>query len=157
MHIKGRRQPMRQSNSGVARKAVLYSRVSSKEQELGYSITAQQELLRPYGAERQLTIEEFSDVETAKTVGRPGFSTMLDYLRKHRDCRVVLVEKTDRLYRNLKDSVSLDELDLEIHFVKQNFILNKESSSAEKFMHGLNVLMAKNYIDNLSEEVKKGV
>jgi len=146
-----------ESGSGVARKAVLYARVSSKEQELGYSIAAQQELLRRYGSEQNLTIEEFSDVETAKTVGRPGFNAMLSYLGRHRDCRVVLVEKTDRLYRNFRDVVTLDEADLEIHFVKQNSILTKESRSSEKFMHGLNVLMAKNYIDNLSEEVKKGV
>ena len=82
---------------------------------------------------------------------------MLAYLRKHRDCRVLLVEKTDRLYRNFRDMVTLDDSDLEIHFVKQNSILTKESRSSEKFMHGLSVLMAKNYIDNLSEEVKKGV
>ena len=50
------------------RLAVLYARVSSKEQELGYSILAQQELLRSYGAKLHLTIESFSDVETAKTV-----------------------------------------------------------------------------------------
>ena len=143
--------------NGLARKAVLYARVSSKEQELGYSIAAQQELLRRNGSEQNLSIEEFSDVETAKTVGRPGFNAMLSYLRKHPDCRVVLVEKTDRLYRNFRDMVTLDELDLEIHFVKQNSILTKESRSSEKFMHGLSVLMAKNYIDNLSEEVKKGV
>ena len=157
MQIKGRKQPMTDSKSGVARRAVLYSRVSSKEQELGYSISAQEGLLRPYGADLNLTIEEFSDVETAKAVGRPGFNAMLSYFKKHRDCRVLLVEKTDRLYRNFRDMVTLDELDLEIHFVKQNSILTKESRSSEKFMHGLSVLMAKNYIDNLSEEVKKGV
>src|ERR1043166_5822772 len=139
------------------RKAVLYARVSSKDQELGYSIAAQQDLLRGYGSLQSLSVEVFSDVETAKTVGRPGFNAMLAYLRKHSDCRVVLVEKTDRLYRNLRDVVTLDEMDLEIHFVKQNSILTKESRSSDKFMHGLNVLMAKNYIDNLSEEVKKGV
>src|SRR5215831_3775138 len=27
----------------------------------------------------------------------------------------------------------------------------------DKFMHGIQVLMAKNYVDNLSEEVKKGM
>src|SRR5207247_10502323 len=36
-------------------------------------------------------------------------------------------------------------------------ILTKESRSSEKCIHGINVLMAKNYIDNLSEEVKKGL
>jgi DNA invertase Pin-like site-specific DNA recombinase len=114
-------------------------------------------LLRRRGAELTLKLEEFCDVETAKSVGRPGFNAMLSYLDQHRDCRVLLVEKTDRLYRNLIDYVTLDELDLEIHFVRENFILTKESRSSEKFMHGIQVLMAKNYIDNLSEEVKKGV
>jgi DNA invertase Pin-like site-specific DNA recombinase len=157
MQIQGSEQSVADPRSAVGRKAVLYARVSSKEQDLGYSIAAQQALLRRYGSELKLAIEEFSDIETAKTVGRPGFNAMLSYLGKPRDCRVVLVEKTDRLYRNLKDWVTLDETDLEVHFVKENVILTKESRSSEKFMHGLNVLMAKNYIDNLSEEVKKGV
>lgn len=124
---------------------------------MGYSIAAQQELLRRYGCEWNLTIEEFTDVETAKTVGRPGFNAMVSYLTKHTDCRVLLVEKTDRLYRNLKDYVTIDDLDLEIHLVKENSIVTKESRSSEKFMHGIRILMAKNYIDNLSEEVKKGL
>jgi site-specific DNA recombinase len=72
-------------------------------------------------------------------------------------CCILLVEKTDRLYRNLKDWVTLDELDLEIHFVKENVILSHDSRSSEKFMHGIKVLMAKNYIDNLSEETRKGL
>jgi len=72
---------------------------------------------------------------------------MLEYLKKHRaTCRAILVEKTDRLYRNLKDWVTLDDLDLEIHLVKEGVILSRESRSSEKFMHGIKVLMAKNYI-----------
>jgi site-specific DNA recombinase len=51
----------------------------------------------------------------------------------------------------------VDELDVEIHFVKENVILSQSSRSSEKFMHGIKVLMAKNYIDNLSEETKKGM
>ena len=82
---------------------------------------------------------------------------MVSYLRKRPDCRVLLVEKTDRLYRNLKDYLTIEELQVEIHLVKENVILTKESRSSEKFIHGINVLMAKNYIDNLSEEVKKGL
>ena len=138
--------------------AVLYARVSSKEQEQGYSIPAQQELLRPYAAQRSIPIDqEFLDVETAKTTGRPGFTAMISYLKQHSDCRVLLVEKTDRLYRNFRDYLTIDELDLEIHLVKENVILTKDSRSSEKFMHGIKVLMAKNYIDNLSEEVRKGL
>ena len=45
---------------------------------------------------------------------------------------------------------------LEVHFVKGNVILSLQSRSSEKFLHGIKVLMAKNYIDKLSEEVRKG-
>ena len=102
--------------------------------------------------------QEFVDVETAKQAGRTAFGQMVDYLSRHRKtCRSVLVEKTDRLYRNLRDYVTLDELNLEVHFVKENFVLSDGSRSAEKFMHGIKVLMAKNYVDNLSEEASKGM
>jgi len=153
-HVASNDLPLRRPSK---RKAVLYARVSSKEQELGYSIAAQEELLRRYGAERNLSVEEFSDVETAKTVGRPGFAAMVLYFGKQPDCSILLAEKTDRLYRNLRDFVTIDELGVEIHLVKETRILTRESRSSDKFMHGINVLMAKNYIDNLSEEVKKGV
>ena len=113
--------------------------------------------MRRRASELALKAEEFSDVETAKTTGRPGFDAMVSYLRRHPQCRVLLVEKTDRLYRNLKDYVTIEDLDVELHLVKENSIHSKQSRSSEKFMHGIQVLMAKNYIDNLSEEVKKGV
>jgi len=139
--------------------AVLYARVSSKDQEReGFSIPSQLQLLRGYGTNRDLSVlQEFVDVETAKQAGRAGFGEMLAFLRKNRTCRILLVEKTDRLYRNLKDWVTLDELDLEIHLVKENIVISQDSRSSEKFMHGIKVLMAKNYIDNLSEETKKGM
>lgn len=143
----------------MARQSVLYARVCSKDQEReGFSIPAQLQLLRGYAASRDLTVvKEFVDVETAKQADRTGFGEMLAFLRKDKACRILLVEKTDRLYRNLKDWVTLDELDLEIHLVKENIVISQDSRSSEKFMHGIKVLMAKNYIDNLSEETKKGM
>jgi DNA invertase Pin-like site-specific DNA recombinase len=51
----------------------------------------------------------------------------------------------------------VDELDVEMHFPKEGVVLSRESRSSEKFMHGIKVLMAKNYIDNLSEEARKGM
>jgi site-specific DNA recombinase len=138
--------------------AVIYARVSSKEQEKeGYSIPAQLKLLKDYAAAEGFTVaQEYVDVETAKQTGRGAFGEMVTWLRAHPDVRVILVEKTDRLYRNLKDWVTIDELDAEIHFPKEGVVLSRESRSSEKFMHGIKVLMAKNYIDNLSEEARKG-
>jgi DNA invertase Pin-like site-specific DNA recombinase len=96
-------------------------------------------------------------VETAKSAGRAQFAEMLKFLRSHPDIRAILVEKTDRLYRNFKDYVTMEELDREIHLVKEGEILSKESRSYAKLVHAIKVVLAKNYIDNLSEEVKKGM
>ena len=141
------------------RQAVIYARVSSKEQEKeGFSIPAQLKLLREYAATQQFPVaQEYVDVETAKQTGRSAFGDMVAYLKAHPSIRVMLVEKTDRLYRNLKDWVTVDELEVEIHFPKEGVVLSRESRSSEKFMHGIKVLMAKNYIDNLSEEARKGM
>jgi site-specific DNA recombinase len=140
-------------------KAITYARVSSKEQEKeGFSIPAQQKLLQGYAETHAFQIvQEFVDIETAKQSGRTNFEEMLRFLKSHSSVRVILVEKTDRLYRNLKDWVQLDELDIEIHLVKEGVILSRDSRSSEKFVHGIKVLMAKNYIDNLSEEARKGM
>src|SRR5262245_47912330 len=139
--------------------AVLYARVSSKDQEReGFSIPAQLRLLREYARTHGLSIlREFIDVETAKQAGRAGFSEMLALLKTDPSCRTILVEKTDRLYRNIRDWITVDDLDVAVHFVKKGAVVSKTSRSSDKFMHGIKVLMAKNYVDNLSEEFKKGM
>jgi DNA invertase Pin-like site-specific DNA recombinase len=65
-------------------------------------------LLRDYaGAHGFDVLKEFTDVETAKAAGRTSFGEMIALLQKTKTCRTVLVEKTDRLYRNLKDWVTI--------------------------------------------------
>src|SRR5574344_480461 len=140
-------------------KAVIYARVSSKEQEReGFSIPAQLELLRAYAFRNNITvIKEFEDVETAKCTGRTKFNEMLKLLKSSKDCNTILVEKTERLSRNLPDYVKIDSLHLELHFVKEGCVLNDNSHSSEKFMHLIKVGMARQYIQNLGEEVRKGL
>jgi predicted site-specific integrase-resolvase len=96
------------------RQAVIYARVSSKEQEKeGFSIPAQLKLLKEYAAAQGFAVaQEYVDVETAKQTGRAAFGEMVAYLKAHPSVRAMLVEKTDRLYRNLKDWVTVDELDV---------------------------------------------
>lgn len=101
--------------------------------------------------------QEYVDVETAKATGRTAFGEMVEYLEAHLFIRALLVGKTNRPYRNLKDGVTVDERDVGMHFPKEGVVLSRESRSSEKFMHGIKVLMAKNYIDSLSEEARKGM
>jgi site-specific DNA recombinase len=143
----------------MTNRAVIYARVSSKDQEReGYSIPAQQKLLREYAQRNGFQIErEFVDVETAKAAGRKQFGEMVRFLKENPSCRILIVEKTDRLYRNFRDCVTLEDLDVEIHLPKEGQILSKESKSQAKLMHGIQVVIARNYIENLREEVRKGM
>lgn len=144
--------------------AVVYARVSSREQEReGYSIPAQRKLLAEYARTRGFqVIREFIDIESAKNPGRKEFGNMLRLLgTPDSNCRAVLVEKTDRLYRNRTDSLTFEEFiekhGVEIHLVKEGRIIGKNSRSQDKFMHDIHVAVARNYVENLREEVKKGM
>lgn len=143
--------------------AVVYARVSSKEQEVeGYSIPSQLKFLHEYATKNGYrVVKEFVDVETAKKAGRTQFNKMLEFLDERENVKHVLVEKTDRLLRNISDYALIDRLieqsDIKVHLVKESVILSRDSRSNEKFIFGIKALMAKNYIDNLSEESKKGM
>ena len=143
--------------------AVIYARVSSREQEReGYSIPAQLKLLHEYARQRGLkVVREFVDVESAKNPGRREFGNMLRFLEIDEQCRMVLVEKTDRLYRNRTDALRVEQLeqerDIEVHLVKESTVIGKDSRSQVRFTHDVHVAVAKFYSENLREEVKKGM
>ena len=149
----GERQEM------TPRTAVLYARVSSREQrEEGYSIEAQVKLLRAAASKDGIeVVREFIEVESAKAAGRKQFAEMVTFFKRNRLCRILLVEKTDRLYRNFRDAVTLEDLGIEIHLVKESEIISKNSKSQTKLMHDIRLAMARNYVENQSEEVKKGM
>jgi predicted site-specific integrase-resolvase len=85
---------MQQNGSTGRNNAVLYARVSSKDQEReGFSIPAQFELLRNDARERGMIIlQEFVESESARESGRTGFGEMLLFLKKNRG-------KVRRIYR----------------------------------------------------------
>lgn len=140
-------------------KAVAYVRVSSERQESeGFSIPAQKKLVQDYAKKKDFQIIKiFEESQSAKRSGRSEFEKMIVFMKKNK-ISILLAEKTDRLYRNIKDYTKLDfdESGIEIHLVKENEVLSSKSRSQQKFIHRIKVIMAQNYSDNLSEEVKKG-
>lgn len=108
-------------------KAVIYARVSSEEQKKeGFSIPAQLDLLRSFAKQHNIDIvKEFEEAETAKQAGRHQFNEMLKFLKKSKDVKTVLCEKTDRLYRNFKDYVDLDvdTTGYTVYLVKESVVL----------------------------------
>lgn len=139
--------------------AVIYTRVSSREQQQeGFSLGAQSKFLQEYAERNGFEITQaFEDVETAKTTGRKQFSEMVKWLERNRSCGTLLVEKTDRLYRNFRDAVTIEDLDIEVHFVKEGSAVSKDSRSQTRLIQGIHLVMARNYSENLREEVKKGM
>ena len=143
------------------RKAILVARVSSKDQERGFSLPAQVKLLREYAARIGVVIvKEFRFAESAKKQGRKHFDEVIQYLRDNPDVTVALFEKTDRMSRNLQDYVTVEELvearDIEIHLVKEGQILRKTTKSQDRLVQGIFALLARNYIQNMQEEIIKG-
>ena len=146
-------------------KAVLFARVSTREQaEEGYSLSAQEKLLIEYAGKKEFpVVKKFSVPESASgKQERKLFNQLLQYLSLHPEIKIVLCEKVDRISRNFKDGVRLDDWLTEdennqIHFVKQNLIIHKNARSNEKFMWDIFLAMARQYSNNLSEETRKGL
>lgn len=144
--------------------ALLLCRVSSKEQEeTGYSLPAQEKLVSDYCATKELkpARRPFSISESAGgQKQRKIFDEMIAYSLKH-NIKVIVCEKVDRLTRYLRDAVAINDWlnadpERQVHFVKENVVLSSTSKSNEKFIWNIKVSVAQYYIDNLSEEVKKG-
>jgi site-specific DNA recombinase len=144
-------------------KCIIYARVSSSAQEeSGYSLPAQEKLLKEYCIGKGLKVEKvFSVSESASgQKQRQVFGEMLDIL-KHKGVKIIICEKVDRLTRNLRDAVRVNEwinedAEREVHFAKENWVLNRDSKSNEKFIWNIRVSVSQYYTDNLSEEVRKG-
>lgn len=142
-------------------KCVIYARVSTREQEEeGYSIESQLKLLREYALKNGHEVcREFVEAQSAKAAGRKEFGEMAKFLSESKDVKMILVEKTDRLYRNFSDAVRLDieQQGIVIVLVKEGRVLSKDSRSNEIFMHDVHLSVAKYYINNLKEETSKGL
>jgi hypothetical protein len=48
-------------------------------------------------------------------------------------------------------------LDIEIHLPKDNQVISKSARSQDRLTHGFHILIARNYSENLREEVQKGM
>lgn len=151
------------TTQNIKNDAVIYCRVSSKEQEeTGYSLPAQEKLLTEYAQRKGLTIlKVFSVAESASGAKqRKVFEEMMAHMQK-KGIQILLCEKVDRLTRNLKEAVVANDWieandERQIHFVKQNLVIHKNAKSDEKFRWDIEIVLAKKFISNLSEEVKKG-
>lgn len=94
--------------------AVAYTRVSSKEQELGYSLETQRKAIEEYAQRNNLIIVEFfgGTSESAKSDERKEFKKMLSFLAKNKiGVSQILIYSVDRFSRSGANAIAIiDEL-----------------------------------------------
>ena len=144
------------------KKAIILARVSTKEQEEGYSIAAQKRRLEQYCERKGLeVIRTFEVVESSTQGDRKDFMRMIEYIRKHKEVLALVADKVDRVQRSFKEYPLLDALiqegKLELHFNTEGYIIHRESVSQERLMWSIGVVMAQSYVDSLRDNVKRSI
>ena len=146
----------------ICRKAVIFARVSSEKQEKGASIDAQKSTIYDYCDRQNFTIiKEFIITESSSRGDRKQYHEMLKFVLSC-SCKItIVVNCVDRLQRSYKDTPVLDDLrkqgKIEVHFLKENLILSKDSRGMDILFWNMCVLMANSYILALSDNVKRSM
>ncbi len=141
---------------------VVWARVSSREQREGYSIDAQLRMNRERAqANGWRVAREFVVAESARRgAERVAFNEMFAWVKanaKRENIKAILSHKLDRVCRNIRDAVRLQELD-DLCGVQLAFVDNQFGPGAAGAL-SFNVMaaVAQYYSDNLRSEVLKGM
>ena len=140
-------------------KYFIYARKSTDDEERQIlSIDAQLDELRMLAAKEGLeVVREYVESQTAKKPGRPVFNEMLKAMKRG-EAQAILAWHPDRLARNSVDGGRLIyDLDTgaiaTLKFPTHWF----ENTPQGKFMLNIAFGQSKYYVDNLSENIKRGI
>jgi site-specific DNA recombinase len=144
-------------------KAIILARVSTEDQITeGHSIPAQLEKARQYILLKGFQLKsEYQFDESSLKDKRTKFDQVIEEIRKSTEKIALIVETVDRLQRGFKESVLLDDFrrqgKLEIHFIRENLVVRSESNSSEIQRWDLAVFLAKSYVLQISDNVKRSI
>ena len=142
--------------------AVIFARVSTKEQEPGASLDAQIDAMKVYCARVGLPIvKEYRVIESSTNGKRKQFNEMLEFVKKQKKKTAIVVACIDRFQRRFNECVEVENLMLDdkidLHFCKEGLILTKNSSSADIMRWDMGILSGKMYVANLRDNVNRGM
>lgn len=141
-------------------KTILLARVSTREQEEGLSIDSQMRRLLEYAERKGLANpEQIAITESSTKETRTKFEQIIETIKKSKEPVVLIADTIDRVQRSWKESVILDafrrEGKVEIHFFRENLIINKDSNSSDILRWDMGVMFARSYVLQLSDNVKR--
>ena len=138
--------------------AVLWIRVSSREQKEGYSLDAQEDRLKNYCVQRGLTVvKQFTVVESSTRGEREEFYNMINFIKKYKNPVALVCDKVDRLQRSFKEYNVLNELiekeKIVIHFNTEQSVIAKNAKAHDKLMWNFRITVAQSQTDTMSDNV----
>jgi site-specific DNA recombinase len=102
---------------------------------------------------------EFEFDESSTIDQRKKFQVVVEEIKKSKEPVALIVETIDRLQRGFTESVLLEEYrksgKLDLHFIRENLVLNKDSNSADLLRWDMGVMFARSYVLQLSDNVKR--
>ncbi len=142
--------------------AVLFARVSSREQERGESIDAQLKSVRDYCVRNHFPIiKEYALVESSTQGERKKFYEMIEFVKKQSGTIIIVANTIDRIQRRFKEYIEMDVLrqnnKIEIHFLRENLKIANNSNSYEIGAWTQGVLWAQQYVLQSSDNIKRAL
>lgn len=138
-------------------KAIILARVSDKNQD---SNEAQLSRILSYARSRGLEEWKVFKLKESSTKGdRKKFHEIIEIIKKSKEPLALVVDTVDRLQRSFNESVIFDGLrkeeKIELHFYRENLVINKNSNSADLTRWDMAVMFARSYVLQLSDNVKR--
>ena len=144
------------------KQAIVFARVSSREQEQGSSTESQLKIMKDYCEKYSLKVIKIYNLTESSTNGeRKKFWEMITFIKSQKKKTAIIVHCIDRLQRGYKECVEVENLltkdVVEVHFLKEGLTLHKESSSSDIMRYDMGVLSAKMYIGSMRDNVKRSL
>lgn len=142
--------------------AVALARISSEKQDRELSLPAQTSRLLEYANRRKLNlIKTFTLIESSTTGDRKQFLECIRFCVRQPEPTALLIDTIDRAQRSFMEIPLLEKYrksgKLEIHFLRENMVISKDSSGTEILMWHQGVLMAEAYSLHFKENIRRSV
>lgn len=144
----------------VCTQAISFCRVSSKRQkDEGVSLEVQEKTIEKYCNDKNFTtLKKYSIDESSTRGARKEFHKMLEYAEECPGKVAIIISYIDRLQRTYNDTPELEKLrnsgKIEIHALRENLIITKDSPATDVTIWYMYVLMANFQNTTMIEKVK---
>lgn len=142
------------------KQAIIFARVSSKRQkDEGVSLDVQEKTITQYCLDKNFKILDTISIDESSTQGnRKKFHEMLELAETCQGKVAIVVNYVDRLQRTYTDTPELERLrssgKIEIHALRENLIMTKDSPAMDLTVWYMHVLMANFQVNTMIDKVK---